>query len=137
MLPIEFAEQVFRRSPSKENVVCPPDQVFVSPHFEFLVTMGGHLVENEAEFNSFLSLLREIGEDEFYVIENLGATVTEAVVPFEKSFSSAVSFASFERIVKSFDPPLASLSIIFTFLDKMQNWAYTYANIQQLILLGV
>ena len=69
--------KIFNVTTNKQNVICPPDQVFNRQEFEFLLTIGGDLVDNEDEYNKLRTTLRNIGETEFYIIENLGATVTD------------------------------------------------------------
>lgn len=94
---------IFFISASAEDVVCPPDQVFRNEDFDFLITAGGHLVEDHIEYHVFMMLLKEIGEQEFTIRENLGATITSRTVPFQATFSSESTLDEFDRKIKEFD----------------------------------
>ncbi|MBI1782436.1 MAG: hypothetical protein HYR66_13910 [Sphingobacteriales bacterium] len=69
--------KVFNVTTDKQKVICPPEQVFVRPDFDFLLTIGGDLIDDEKEYDKFKTTLSNIGETEFYIQENLGATITD------------------------------------------------------------
>jgi hypothetical protein len=65
----DIAKAVFKLS-RESNVISPPDQVFLNPEFNFLLTIGHFPVNDKEEYDKFISLLKEIGETEFYILEN-------------------------------------------------------------------
>jgi hypothetical protein len=96
---IQEPTKIFKIAP-KESVVCPPEQVFVNPNYVFLFTLGGHLVDDENEYINFISLLKKLGEKEFYLLENLGATLTERQYPFHLAISVDSSYQDFDTKLK-------------------------------------
>ena len=106
----------------KQNVVCPPDQVFAKPDFEFLLTIGGDLVTDENEYEKLRILLRAIGETEFYILENIGATITDRNIPFQTTISIDEDYNKFQQIVKSFDPPFGWTANHYFVFGKNDNW---------------
>jgi hypothetical protein len=97
--------KVFRVSTDKEHCICPPNQVFVDISFEYLLTIGGDLVDNEYEYDKLRLLLQNNGETEFYILENIGETVTNRDVPFQATISLDDDYDSFQKTVQSFDAP--------------------------------
>ena len=64
-----LARQIFKISDTKDKVICPPEQVFASENFVISVTMGGHyVVWGDEEYQKLMTLLKEIGETEFYIL---------------------------------------------------------------------
>lgn len=49
------AKKNFKIPESKKNVIYPPDQVFINPHFTFLLTIRGHLADNEKEYKKLMT----------------------------------------------------------------------------------
>lgn len=94
--------EVFKISDNKKNVICPPEQVFQNSGFEYLVTLGGNLVDNDEEYQKLMVILKNIGEAEYYIIENLGATLTERTNPFAANISVDSSFKDFLAKVENF-----------------------------------
>jgi hypothetical protein len=97
--------KIFKVVTDKQNAVCPPDQVFAKLNFEFLLSIGGDLVTDENEYEKLWTLLRTIGETEFYILENIGATITDRNIPFQATISIDDDHNKFQQIVRSFDPP--------------------------------
>lgn len=100
---LELVKNVFKVS-SKTDIIYPPDQVFTNPKFEFLFTIGGHLADGANEYEKLISLLNQIGEKEFFIVENsLNKSSLDkslaATIPIENTFQQ------FDEVVKSFDPP--------------------------------
>src|SRR5690606_19597781 len=116
------ANLVFKISSDKSNVICPPEQDFNSKQFIFLLTIGGHLAVDEHEYVSFVNLLQEIGEAEFYVLENIGATVTNRNTPFQATIPIDSSFKDFKRIVEAFEPPFGWFINHFFIFGSKPNW---------------
>lgn len=65
--------KVFKISWDKKITLCPPEQVFERDDFKFLLTKGGNLVDNEIEYEKLMTVLKNIGEKEFFIVENIGA----------------------------------------------------------------
>jgi len=116
------AIQVFKLSEKKQDVISPPKQVFVNTKFQFLLTIGHYLADNETEYQKLINLLKELNEKEFYLLENLGATVTDRSVPHEKIISVKDDFESFDRIVKSIEPPFGFAINSFYVFGQNTNW---------------
>jgi hypothetical protein len=112
----------FLISRSKENVICPPDQVFSKQEFSFLITIGHHLVDNQEEYSRFISLLIELGESEFYVLENLGATVSTNADPFYAVFPINTPYNLFEQKIEEFDPPFGFDANHFYVFGQTGKW---------------
>ena len=96
---------IFKVSDSPSKVICPPDQVFKNSNFEYLITRGGHLVEDASQYGLLMDFLTEIGEKEFVLKENLGATIIddERTIPLEAIFSTKSNLTDFDEKLKDFD----------------------------------
>jgi hypothetical protein len=117
-----LARQVFKIAESKENVIYPPEQVFINPNFEFLLTIGGHLADGDDEYQKLLKLLKDLGETEFYVLENIGISSTERNVAYQTTVSVDKDFESFDKLVQSFDPPFGFIINHWFVFGKNNNW---------------
>lgn len=115
-------KSIFNVALTKQNVICPPDQVFSESDFEFLLTIGGDLVGSEIEFNKLRRLLKSIGETEIYISENLGATLTESNQPFEATITLEADYKTFHEIVGKFDPPFGWFINHFYVYGQSKDW---------------
>ena len=106
----------------KKNVICPPDQVFARPEFEYLLTIGGDLVEDEKEYDKFRELLRTIGETELYICENLGATITDRNTSFKTTINLKDDYKAFQEKVSEFEPPFGWTTNHFFVYGQNENW---------------
>ncbi len=116
------ARRCFRISETEEGVLWPPDQVFVNPNFVFLLTIGGNLVDGDDEYQRLMKLLKELGETEFYILENIGATSTERTTPFQATISVDSDDDYFQKVGKSFDPEFGFLPYSFFVFGNSDNW---------------
>jgi len=99
-----------------ENIF-PPNQVFLKHNFDFLLTIGGNLVDNEIEYNNLMNVLKKIGETEFYILEN-----TNDKMPFFEKVSVNSNFDYFQNIGKNYDLHFGwSLGDFFIFGEN-DNW---------------
>lgn len=114
--------KIFKVSTDKTNVICPPDQVFVNPNFDFLLTIGGDLIEDEKEYDKLIEILKRIGETEFYIRENIGISDTDRMVPFEKTIIIKDTYQNFQRNVRSFEPPFGWSSHDFYINGQQESW---------------
>lgn len=114
--------RVFRRSKNKQEVICPPNQVFTKTDFDFLFTIGGGLVEDKDEFKKFIEFLKTIKETEFYISENIGATLTERNKPFHTTIDLKETYEIFQEKVKSFEPPFGWTINHFYIYGENENW---------------
>jgi len=121
-LPKNIANSIFKTVTDKQKVLCPLDQVFLKSDFDFLLTTGGDLFQDENEFEKLKSLLKSIGETEFNIVENIGATVTERAIPFQTTISLDSDYKDFEEIVSSLDPPFGWLINHFFVFGCIDNW---------------
>ena len=120
----------------KQKVVCPPDQVFKDQEFEYLLTIGGDLVDNVNEYDKFKKLLKSIGETEFYIRENLGATVTGRNEPFQTIINLTDDYESFQKKVKEFEPPFGwSINHFFVY-GQSENWGIYIAEFPTINIIG-
>jgi len=94
---------IFEIAESSDKVVCPPAQVFKNENMDFLLTIGGHIVEDKSEYQRLMNLLIEIGEENFLIRENLGATITDRTIPFEAKISVKSTLDEFNNKIKEFD----------------------------------
>ena len=113
---------IFKIAKAKMEVICPPDQVFINSKFAFRLTIGGHLTDGNDDYQNLMSLLKELGETEFYVLENIGATLTERDVPFQATILVESDFNYFDNVVKNFDSPFGFLINHFFVFGKNDNW---------------
>ena len=116
------ARQVFKIANSKENVIYPPEQVFINPNFKFLLTVGGHLADGDYEYQRLLKLLKELGETEFYILENIGMPSTERNVAYQTTVSLDKDFESFDKLVQLFDPPFGFISNHWFVFGQNNKW---------------
>ena len=116
------AKKIFRLSESKNNPIYPPEQVFVNTNLEFLVTFGFGIANDEKEYQKLINLLKELSETEFYLLENLGATITDRSAPHQEIISVQSSFEDFQRIVESIDYPFGFTINSFYFFGQNTNW---------------
>lgn len=133
----KLARQIFKISDSKENVICPPDQVFVNHNFVLSVIMGGHyLVYGDKQFQKLMTLLKEIGETEFYILENIGATLTERIIPYQTTINVNTNFYSFKELLDSFDPPFGLMTNSFFMFGKSENWGIYICEVPTINIVG-
>jgi hypothetical protein len=121
---------------SADKIVCPPEQVFKNIDFEFLFTTGGHLVDNNEQYLSLLKVLIDIGENEFTIRENLGATLTERNIPFEATFSVNSQLDDLNKAIKKFDPYFGMIPWHFFVYGHKDNWGIYVAEFPTIIIIG-
>ena len=61
-------KHIFNNNLTEGKEPFPPNQVFINENFEFTLTIGGNLVENEAEYEKLMLALKIIGETTFFYI---------------------------------------------------------------------
>lgn len=114
--------RVFKINSDKTNAICPPEQIFKKSNFKFLLTIGGDLTDNVTEYNNLMTFLKELDETEFYVLENIGATLTDRNMPFFATLPTDSDFHYFQNKVKTFDPPFGWTSNHFYVFGQNENW---------------
>lgn len=129
-------KSIFNVVASKQDVICPPEQVFAESDLEFLLTIGGDLVGREIEFNELRSLLKSIGETEIYISENLGATLTERNKPLETTISLEADYKTFQEIVGTFDPPFGWSINHFYVYGKSKDWGIYICEYPSINIIG-
>ena len=115
-------KRIFMLGESKESAICPPNQIFVNPNFNFLLTTGGNLAEGEKEYENLMILLQEIGEKEFYIFENIGATLPSTDETFFAKIPTNSDSKYFDQLVKSYKPPFGFATNNFFIFGQNQNW---------------
>jgi hypothetical protein len=113
---------VFKISNSKELAIYPPEQVFLKQDFLYMLTRGGYLVDNEAEYQKLMDCLRKLNEQSFFLLENLGATITDRETPFYVKIPVSSSLSDFDNIVKQFDPIFGLLPYHFFVYGQNDSW---------------
>lgn len=117
-----YQSKVFTSGTDKTNVICPPAQVFIKDDFDFLLTIGGHLADNEVEYQKLMQVLKKISEKQIYIVENLGATETERSLPFQASLAVESTFDQFIDLVNQFDHPSAWFINHFFIFGDLDSW---------------
>lgn len=128
--------KIFNVNTEKHKVICPPDQVFVRPDFEYLLTIGGDLVDNEVEYSKLITTLENIGETEIYIHENLGATVTERNQPFQITVKLIDNYKDFQEKVKALDAPFGWYINHFFVYGQNDNWGIYIAEFPTINIIG-
>lgn len=62
VLENNIINKIFNVSTDKQKAVYPPNQVFAKSGFDYLLTIGGDLVDDEKEYEKLKTALRSIGE---------------------------------------------------------------------------
>ena len=114
--------KIFKTAKNKEEAICPPSQVFVRTNFDFIFDFGGGLVEDRNEYQKVVDFLKTIGETEFYISENIGATLTERNKPFEATIDLEESYELFQQKVNLFEPPFGWRINHFYIYGQNENW---------------
>jgi len=128
--------KTFKVTTDKQKVICPPEQVFVRPDFDYLLTIGGDLIDNEVEDDKLRATLRNIGETEIYIQENLGATVTDRNEPFRITIKLTESYKAFQEKVRAFEAPFGwSINHFFVY-GQNENWGIYIAEFPTINIIG-
>lgn len=117
-------------------MICPPNQVFVRQEFDYLLTIGGDLIDNEDEYNRLRRILKDIGETEFYIKENLGATITDRKDPFQITINLTADYKEFQEKVRAFEAPFGwSINHFFVY-GQNENWGIYIAEFPTINIIG-
>lgn len=127
---------IFHVAESIDKVICPPDQVFRNQDFEFLLTAGGHLVEDDEQYNDLMRLLIEIGETTFTIKENIGATLTDRKKTFEALFSVNSDLKEFDSKIGEFDEHFGMTILHWFVHGKSKNWGIYIAEYPTINIIG-
>jgi hypothetical protein len=127
---------IFHIAESPKKVVCPPAQVFLNRDFEFMLTAGGHLVEDDAQYGQLLELLRENGETRFTVRENIGATLTDRKEPFIATFSTNSTLEEFDSKFNEFDEHFGMLIPHWYVYGQIPTWGIYIAEYPMINIIG-
>ena len=119
---LEQANRIFKIAATQQEVICPPEQVFKHSDLNFLFDHGGGLVEDKNQYKLFTEYLRKIGEDKFYILENIGATLTERTIPFKISISLSSHYELFQEKVLAFEPPFGWRINHFFIFGQSDKW---------------
>jgi len=120
-------------SDTTENPNGLPEQLFVPEHFDFLLTIGGNLVENEEEYNAFTSFLREVGEKEFFLREH--STQLGRSVPFERRFSVVTKYQEFEKEIKDYSDFGLQVASWYVY-GNLRDWGIYLAELPTINIIG-
>lgn len=128
--------KIFNVTTDKQKVICPPEQVFVRPDFDYLLTIGGDLIDNEIEYDKLRTTLGNIGETEIYIQENLGATVTDRNEPFRITIKLTDNYKDFQEKVRAFEAPFGwSINHFFVY-GQNENWGIYIAEFPTINIIG-
>ncbi len=129
-------DEVFKVAKDKQKVICPPEQVFVRQDYDYLLTDGGDLIGDEDEYNRLRTTLKNIGETEFYIQENLGATITDRNEPCKITIDLTSDYNEFKEKVRSFDAPVAWHINHFFIYGKNKDWGIYIAEFPTINIIG-
>ena len=133
---IETSE-IFNIEELTQNVICPPKQVFKNKEFDFLFVDGGHLVNDNAQYEEFMFLLKELGEESFVLKENLGATITERLKPHSLEFSVNSTLEEFNKKIKEVVDEHFGMAILHWFVHGNRNdWGIYIAEYPTINIFG-
>jgi len=113
---------VFKISNTKEGAIYPPEQVFCKPDFLYMLTIGGHIVNNEVEYQKLMNCLRKLGEKDFFILENFGPYADDRKIPFYAKIPVSSSLSDFDNTVKQFDPYFGLLPYNFFVYGQNDSW---------------
>ncbi|TJZ51831.1 hypothetical protein FAZ15_19990 [Sphingobacterium olei] len=128
--------KIFNVGIDQKNVICPPDQVFARPEFEYLLTIGGDLVDDEKEYDKLKKFLKTIGETELYICENLGATVTDRKSSFKTIINLKEGYNFFQEKVREFEPPFGWFTNHFYVYGQNENWGIYICEFPTINIIG-
>lgn len=128
--------KVFNVTTEKQKVICPPEQVFVRTDFDYLLTIGGNLIDNEVEYDKLRITLENIGETEFYIHENLGATVTDRNEPFRITISLNDDYKDFQEKVRAFEAHFGWSVNHFFVYGRNENWGIYISEFPTINIIG-
>jgi len=117
----QMKTSVFKVSNAKENVIYPPNQVFMKSDFQYMLTKGGGFID-DIGYIKLMDCLRKLGEKEFYILENMGANITDRETPFYSKISVSSTLQDFNRIVYQFDPIFGLIPYHFFIYGQNENW---------------
>ena len=113
------------------DVAFLPNQVFAKKDFTFLLTYGGNLADDEIEYQRLMSVLKRIGETEFFVVEN-----TDDENIFNCTISTNSDFELFNKYGMSFDENFGwTLSSFFVF-GLNNNWGIYMSECPTINIIG-
>jgi hypothetical protein len=127
---------IFYVAKSPDKVICPPDQVFRIRNFEFLLTAGGHLVEDDLQYDELMKLLIDIGESSFTVKENIGATRTDKSKAFEAKFSVNSNLKKFDNKISEFDGDFGMMTFHWFVHGQSKDWGIYIAEYPTIKIIG-
>ncbi|ACT96655.1 hypothetical protein Dfer_5464 [Dyadobacter fermentans DSM 18053] len=130
------ADSIFRITTDKEHVICPPQQVFSNADFHFTLTVGGGLFEDECEYDGFRQVLQRLGETEFYILENIGATITDRSLPFSATISLDCRYVDFQTMLEAFEPPFGWVINHFFVFGNNAGWGIYVAEFPPVNIIG-
>lgn len=113
---------VFKISWDRNNCLYPPDQVFKKESFEFLLTTGGNLVDDEVEYQKLMTILKKLGETEIFIVENIGVNEVNNKRPFIGKLSTDSNFNSFMEMGRIFDAVFSWTTGHFFVYGANENW---------------
>ncbi|MDR1544786.1 MAG: hypothetical protein LBS50_10365 [Prevotellaceae bacterium] len=95
MIAEKYINQVF--DIENDNLFLP-NQIFVNKEFDFLLTIGGNLTDNEIEYQKLMSVFKSLGETEFFVVKNSNKkNVFSCKIPTNSNFDF------FQEVGKNYD----------------------------------
>lgn len=101
--------------------VCPPQQVF-DKQFNFLLTMGGGIAEDENQYKKLMTLLKKLGESEFNIVENLKKENDKKNNPFVGVISTNSTLKDFNALGRRYDEVFGWLISHFFIYGKKESW---------------
>lgn len=130
------SSEIFQIAQSADNVICPPEQVFRNQDFDFLLTLGGHLVEDAEQYNRLMKLLNEIGESNFTIKENIGATFTDRKKALKALFPVNSNLIDFNNKINHFDEYFGISTLHWFVFGEIQKWGIYISEYPSINIIG-
>lgn len=128
--------KVFKIRWDKKIILYPPKQVFDKNDFNFLLTKGGNLADNEIEYKKLMDILKIIGEKEFFIVENIGVAESSKLVPFIGKLSTESNFDSFQRMGRAFNPNFGWTTSHFFVYGNSDDWGIYICEYPSINIIG-
>lgn len=127
--------RVFNISKLNEtNHLFFPNQIFINKEFEFFLTIGGNIVDNNDEYHKLMLVLEKLEETSFFVLENVVAHTNK--IPFFYQVSINSNFDIFQKIGKNFDKDFGwSIGNFFVYGTK-ETWGIYMCELPTINIIG-
>lgn len=128
--------EIFNTTKSEDQIISPPDQVFRNQKLSFLITVGGHLVEDKLQYDKLMKILNEIGESQFLIKENIRITQSNRKTSFEALFSVNSNLDEFDAKISEFNEDFGMMTSHWFIHGQSKNWGIYMAEYPTINIIG-